>query len=71
VNSNEMQKVVEAYERGGEEIFDSAETLAAALDKDVKALTDDEKALLENKSATLELVESMAEYNATLKATLI
>jgi K+-sensing histidine kinase KdpD len=71
LQSGAMEEVVKAYQTSGEIIFESEQTLAQALGKDVSALTEMEKALLANKNATLELVEEMASYEAQLRATLI
>lgn len=68
LDSEAMDKVVEAYQISGESIFKSSETLAAALGKDVSALSSLELALLDNKDETIALVESMASLEATNRA---
>ena len=71
LQSDNMRQIVKAYQTSGEVIFDSANTLAKALNKDVSALTDMELALLEDKEPTLELVDALAQHQATLQANLI
>ena len=68
LDSEAMDKVVEAYQISGESIFKSSETLAAALGKDVSALSSLELALLDNKDETIALIESMASLEATNRA---
>lgn len=69
--SGALDDIVQAYQTTGKMMFESEQTLAAALNKDVSALTDVELALLDNKDATLELIDEMASYEAQMRATLI
>jgi hypothetical protein len=62
--SPSFDKVLNAYGKGGDAIFQSNRTLAEALGKDISALTDMEKALVENKEETKKLCEAYTRERA-------